>query len=122
MSGKLFSELCPLREETLHVIHNDLGFERATPVQEATIPLFCGNTDVSVDACTGSGKTLAFVVPIVEKLRRFEKPLKKNQVGAVVLSPTRELSKQICDVAQRFMQTIEWASLCLLVGGRYAEE
>lgn len=50
--------------------------------QEATIPLFCGNKDVAVDACTGSGKTLAFVLPSVERLRRLEQPLKKHQVGA----------------------------------------
>lgn len=47
--------------------------------QEATIPLFCGNKDVAVDACTGSGKTLAFLLPVVERLRRLEQPLKKNQ-------------------------------------------
>ena len=52
----------------------------ALPVQEATIPLFCGNKDVAVDACTGSGKTLAFVLPVVERLRRLEQPLKRNQV------------------------------------------
>lgn len=34
-----------------------------------------------MEACTGSGKTLAFVIPIVEKLRRLEAPLKKHQVG-----------------------------------------
>jgi ATP-dependent RNA helicase DDX55/SPB4 len=54
--------------------------------QEATIPLFCGNTDVCVDACTGSGKTLAFVLPVVERLRRLEAPLRNNQVMLVLLS------------------------------------
>lgn len=120
MSGKHFSEL-GLSPETLKVISQDLKFERATPVQEATIPLFCGNKDVSVDACTGSGKTLAFVVPIIEKLRRISKPLKRHQVGAIVISPTRELSQQIFDVAEYFIGTIEWASLALLVGGRYGQ-
>jgi len=50
-------------------------------VQEATIPLFASNKDVAVDAQTGSGKTLAFVVPVVEKLRRLDEPLKKHQVA-----------------------------------------
>lgn len=49
-------------------------------VQEATIPLFAGNKDVAVDAQTGSGKTLAFVIPVMEKLRRLDEPLKKHQV------------------------------------------
>lgn len=79
MAGKPFSELPGLSSETLAVLQQ-CGFTRATPVQEATIPLFAGNKDVAVDACTGSGKTLAFVIPVMEKLRRLEDPLKKHQV------------------------------------------
>lgn len=76
---KLFSELPGISTSTLQVLAR-LGFERATPVQEAVIPLFCGHKDVAVDACTGSGKTLAFVVPLIEKLRLLEEPLRKFQV------------------------------------------
>jgi ATP-dependent RNA helicase DDX55/SPB4 len=75
-----FSELGCISKPTLEVIES-LGFKTATPVQEATIPLFCGHKDVAVDACTGSGKTLAFVVPVIEKLRRREEKLKQHQVG-----------------------------------------
>lgn len=118
--------------------------------QEATIPLFCGNKDVAVDACTGSGKTLAFVLPVVERLRRLEAPLKSNQagggcrgrgwglggrhacgsagaahdlpalavqVGAVIVSPTRELARQIFEVAQPYIDTVPWLRSLLLVGG-----
>ena len=53
------------------------GFERATPVQAATIGLLAGNKDVAVEACTGSGKTLAFVLPLVEILARAETPFRK---------------------------------------------
>ena len=38
---------------------------------------------------TGSGKTLAFTIPILERLLRREKPLKGNEVGALIVSPTR---------------------------------
>jgi len=82
-----------------------------------TIPLFLKNKDVAVDASTGSGKTLAFVVPIVEMLRRLERPLKKHQVGAIVISPTRELSRQIFEVAKPFSQSLPNCSTHLLVGG-----
>ena len=121
-NSKRFSELGCLSLETLSVIEKKLGLEYATPVQEATIPLFTGHKDVSVDACTGSGKTLSFVIPIIEKLRKLSKPLKKHQVAAVVISPTRELSRQILEVAQPFMGTLGWASLSLLVGGRDPQE
>ena len=46
-------------------------------------------TRVLVEAVTGSGKTLSFVIPILEKLIRREKRLKKNEVGALIISPTR---------------------------------
>ena len=86
-----FADISEISPETLAVVAS-LGFERTTPVQEATIPLFAGNKDVAVDACTGSGKTLAFVIPIIEKLRRLEDPLKKHQVApdsALTLFPHR---------------------------------
>ncbi|QRV80376.1 DEAD/DEAH box helicase [Ceratobasidium sp. AG-Ba] len=51
----------------------------------------------------GSGKTLAFVVPIIEKLIRRESPLRKNEVGALVISPTRELAAQIHSIFQLFL-------------------
>ena len=82
MAGtKRFRDMPELSPATLEVL-SGLGFERATPVQEATIPLFAGNKDVAVDAQTGSGKTLAFVIPVVERLRRLEEPLRKHQVAA----------------------------------------
>lgn len=94
-----------------------LGFSKPTPVQAACIPLFRGNKDVAVDACTGSGKTLAFVLPVVDKLRELETPLKRHQVGAMVVSPTRELAKQIMDVAAEFVASVANLSAMLLVGG-----
>lgn len=79
MGSRKFSDLPELSPQTQAILERQ-GFTHATPVQEATIPLFTGNKDVSVDACTGSGKTLAFVLPVIEKLRRLESPLKLHQV------------------------------------------
>ena len=91
LTDKRFADFPEISLESLLTLGR-LGYEFATPVQAATIPLFCGNKDVAVDACTGSGKTLAFVVPAVEKLRRLEQPLKKHQVrdGKGVLVILRE--------------------------------
>lgn len=144
-----FPELSPSTQQVLA----SLGFGRATPVQDAVIPLFCGHKDVAVDACTGSGKTLAFIIPIVEKFRKLDEPLLKHQasacvhlgclhgracmrpvhelylhaqpeptvhtkqVGAIVVSPTRELARQICNVATPFLETLPGVKAQLLVGG-----
>jgi hypothetical protein len=58
-----------------------------------------------VEAVTGSGKTLAFVLPIVEMILRRETPLKKHQVGAVVISPTRYVTC-CCGGVVRGLRTI----------------
>ena len=68
---------------------NAMGHTQMTPVQAATIPLFMQHKDVVVEAVTGSGKTLAFVIPILEKLIRRERRLGPNQIGALIISPTR---------------------------------
>ena len=94
MSGKLFSSFEELSQATKDVLAAH-GFERATPVQEATIPLFSGNKDVAVDACTGSGKTFAFVVPIIEKLRKLDRPLKLHQVRILPFFHSRTLGRQL---------------------------
>nr|XP_048325765.1 DEAD-box ATP-dependent RNA helicase 18 isoform X3 [Ziziphus jujuba var. spinosa] len=112
-----FSDLKPpLSEPVLEALAQG-GFEFCTPVQAATIPLLCSFKDVAVDAATGSGKTLAFVVPIVEILRRASTAPKPHQVMGVVISPTRELSSQIYNVAQPFVSTLSNFKSVLLVGG-----
>ncbi|GAA5868460.1 hypothetical protein JCM1840_007003 [Sporobolomyces johnsonii] len=81
----------------------DMGFEQMTPVQASTIPLFMQHKDVVVEAVTGSGKTLAFVIPVLEKLLRRDKPLGKREIGAIIISPTRELATQIHSVFSHFI-------------------
>jgi ATP-dependent RNA helicase DDX55/SPB4 len=112
MAAKLFSEL-RLSEPTLSVL-DGLGFEVMTPVQAAVIPYFLANNDVCVESITGSGKTLAYVVPMVERLLRRSWPV--NEVGAVVIAPTRELARQIGTVVGRFCEKTS-LKLSLLVGG-----
>ncbi|KAM6051765.1 ATP-dependent RNA helicase DDX55 isoform 2-T2 [Theristicus caerulescens] len=96
----------------------ELGFARMTPVQSATIPLFMNNKDVAAEAVTGSGKTLAFVIPILEILLRREEKLKKTQVGAIIITPTRELAIQIDEVLSHFTKHFPRFSQILLIGGR----
>eukprot|EP00271_Cylindrocystis_brebissonii_P005500 TRINITY_DN1755_c0_g1_i1.p1 TRINITY_DN1755_c0_g1~~TRINITY_DN1755_c0_g1_i1.p1 ORF type:complete len:807 (+),score=156.37 TRINITY_DN1755_c0_g1_i1:219-2639(+) len=119
--GIRFHELTPpLSAQSLSVLDSQ-SFDRTTPVQAATIPLFCTNKDVVVEAETGSGKTLAFVLPILEILRRVTPPLRGHQVGAMIITPTRELAAQISKVAAPFVAAHGLAS-SLLVGGTSVAE
>lgn len=72
---------------------------------------------MAVDAATGSGKTLAFLLPLVEIFLRISQPLKPHQVGAIIVSPTRELASQIYHVAKPFVATLPNVEAVLLVGG-----
>src|SRR6266852_3255379 len=65
------------------------GFVKPTAVQSQAIPSALAGHDVVATAQTGTGKTLAFVLPLLESLAA-----KPAGIGAVVLSPTRELAIQ----------------------------
>ncbi|NUO37169.1 MAG: DEAD/DEAH box helicase [Gemmatimonadaceae bacterium] len=69
----------------------ELGFTRATPIQEQAIPPALEGRDVLACAMTGSGKTAAFLLPILHRL--IGKP--RGTTRALVLTPTRELAAQI---------------------------
>ncbi|ONM29873.1 ATP-dependent rRNA helicase spb4 [Zea mays] len=117
LTDQRFSELSPaLSPEVVEALDRG-GFQRCTPVQAAAIPHLLSHKDVAVDAATGSGKTLAFIVPVVEILRRRSSPPKSHEVLALIISPTRELSSQIFNVAQPFFATLNGVSSMLLVGG-----
>lgn len=95
VAPKRFSEL-GLSSSTVAVL-DSLGFSTATPVQEATIPLFAGNKDVAVDAATGSGKTLAFIVPIIEKMRKLDERLKLHQASIGLCMSRRPVCQSATD-------------------------
>jgi ATP-dependent RNA helicase DDX49/DBP8 len=69
-----------------------LGFRRPTPVQRTIIPFLLreGSAHVLALAATGSGKTAAFALPILQRLSNDP-----YGIYAVIVSPTRELAKQI---------------------------
>lgn len=70
----------------------NLGFSRPTPVQRTIIPFLLQeeSSHVLALAATGSGKTAAFVLPILHRL-----VADPYGIYAVILTPTRELAKQI---------------------------
>jgi ATP-dependent RNA helicase DeaD len=90
MTTKLFSEL-GLSPELLKAI-DKLGFEKASPIQAAAIPVLMSGRDAVGQSQTGSGKTAAFAVPAIEKIDP-----NLRAVQALVLCPTRELAIQVAE-------------------------
>ncbi|KAK2715550.1 ATP-dependent RNA helicase DDX55-like [Artemia franciscana] len=107
-----------LSQPTLSVINDYFKFSFLTHIQESVIPLMLAKKDVLAEAATGSGKTLAFIVPIIEMLLKRKEPPKKNEILAIILSPTRELAAQIEEVFTAFQPLLKGISYSLLIGGR----
>ena len=91
-----------------------------TDVQRAAIPHALAGRDILGAAKTGSGKTLAFLVPLLELLFR-ERWSKADGLGALVVSPTRELALQIFDVL-RTLGVQHDLSAGLVIGGKDRHE
>ncbi len=84
--GKSFKDLKVSRPVKEKLEEN--GITEPTEVQRKSIPKIFKGKDLLVESETGSGKTLAFSLPIIETVSGEE-------TEALVLSPTRELAKQI---------------------------
>jgi ATP-dependent RNA helicase RhlE len=69
------------------------GYTTPTPIQLESIPPIMQGRDIIGLAQTGTGKTAAFVLPILHRLMRSP----RGKVGALIISPTRELAEQTCE-------------------------
>ncbi len=89
----MFSNLSPKLHPKLIKTLKKLAFHQATDIQEKAIPILLNGHDLSASAETGSGKTAAYLLPILHKL--LEKPSSKPGTRVLVLTPTRELARQV---------------------------
>lgn len=71
-------------------------------------------------AKTGSGKTLAFLVPVLEKLYRAQWT-EYDRLGALIISPTRELAVQTFEVLRKIGRYHN-LSAGLVIGGKSLKE
>lgn len=100
-SDQEFSTL-PISDGTKQALQQ-MGFVKMTQIQARSIPECLTGSDLVGAAKTGSGKTLAFLIPIVELLNRVQFT-RKQGTGAIVISPTRELSLQIYGVLRDLIE------------------
>jgi ATP-dependent RNA helicase DDX18/HAS1 len=107
VAGTIFSchtfVTLPIGEKTKAAL-TALGFSRMTQIQAQAIPHALEGSDVVGAAKTGSGKTLAFLVPIIELLTKVNFT-RQQGAGAIIISPTRELSLQIYGVLRDLLES-----------------
>ena len=109
-----FADL-PLSPNTLEGLKS-CGYSVPTEIQRDAIPLALTGKDILGAAKTGSGKTLAFLVPLLELLWR-ERWTPMDGVGALVISPTRELAYQTFEVLRKVGCRHDF-SAGLVIGGK----
>ncbi|KAH9381259.1 hypothetical protein HPB48_003240 [Haemaphysalis longicornis] len=94
----------------------DAGYITPTEIQKQAIGLALRGLDILGAAKTGSGKTLAFLIPVLEKLY-CERWARNYGIGALVITPTRELAYQIFEVLKKIGNHHDF-SAGLVIGGK----
>ncbi|KAK8235979.1 ATP-dependent RNA helicase-like protein dbp7 [Phyllosticta capitalensis] len=98
---------------------NKLDIKAPTAIQKAAVSqLLKEDSDAFIQAQTGSGKTLAYLLPIVQRLVSLgDKVQRGSGLFAIVLAPTRELSKQISVVLENLLRCAHWIVAGTVIGG-----
>ncbi len=92
----------------------DVGYEKPSPIQAATIPVLLEGRDVVGLAQTGTGKTAAFAVPALSRMAELP-PTKKTQI--LVLAPTRELALQVAEAFSSYAAHMDDFTVLPVYGG-----
>ncbi|EMC91912.1 hypothetical protein BAUCODRAFT_39058 [Baudoinia panamericana UAMH 10762] len=98
------------------------AFSTLTDIQAKAIPLALKGSDILGAAKTGSGKTLAFLIPVLENLYRAQCIGADAGLGAMIITPTRELAIQIFEVLRTIGRKGHLFAAGLVIGGRGLKE
>jgi len=93
------------------------GFEKPSPIQRKAIKPIIDGKDIIAQAQSGTGKTATFTIGALSKVE-----LDKNETQVLVLSPTRELSKQTASVMSNIGGMLKDLRVQVIVGGSSIDE
>ncbi|XP_055934569.1 probable ATP-dependent RNA helicase DDX10 [Argiope bruennichi] len=105
----------PLSEKTKRGLR-DSNYITPTEIQKESVGLALKGHDILGAAKTGSGKTLAFLLPVLEKLYCLGWSM-FDGLGALIITPTRELAYQIFEVLKK-VGVYHSFSAALVIGGK----
>ena len=78
------------------------GFEKPSPIQQTGIPAIVTRRDVIIQNQSGTGKTATFSIGVLQNVN-----WQKNNIQAIIISPTRELAEQTYKVISGLSQVFE---------------
>ncbi|WP_119967784.1 DEAD/DEAH box helicase [Shewanella japonica] len=108
---RTFREL-GLSENLLRAL-DDLGYEKPTPIQAASIDPLMEGKDILGQAQTGTGKTGAFALPLLNSVVQ-----KLNAPQILVLAPTRELAVQVAEAFGSYAKHMKGFHVLPIYGGQ----
>lgn len=98
----------------------ELGYDKATPIQQKAIPVVLSGKDLIAAAQTGTGKTAGFVLPLLEQLQvRYKNnglTLRAKRIRALILVPTRELAVQVDENIKQYAKYLDITSMAMYGG------
>ncbi|KAL5571403.1 hypothetical protein UlMin_021000 [Ulmus minor] len=109
----------PLSPLSLKAI-KDIGYDKMTVVQEASLPVILKGKDVLAKAKTGTGKTVAFLLPSIEvvvKSPPIGRDQKRPPILVLVICPTRELATQAAAEANTLLKYHPSIGVQVVIGG-----
>ncbi len=92
------------------------GYTTPTPIQAQAIPTIIAGKDVLAAAQTGTGKTAGFTLPLLQRLSTTAPKMKKLQIRALVLTPTRELAAQVHESFKTYGKHLPFKSMVIYGG------
>ncbi len=98
-----------------------LGFTEPTEIQQHAIPAASNGHDLIASSKTGSGKTLAFVLPAMQRLQT-QRALSKKDPRVLILTPTRELAKQVFAQLRLFTANTNFKAVLVLGGENFNDQ
>lgn len=110
-SEKTFRDL-GLSESLLRSL-DELGYEKPTPIQAASIEPLMAGKDILGQAQTGTGKTGAFALPLLNSCNH-----KLNAPQILVLAPTRELAVQVAEAFNSYAKHMKGFHVLPIYGGQ----
>jgi superfamily II DNA/RNA helicase len=93
------------------------GFEKPSPIQQRAIKPVMEGRDVIAQAQSGTGKTATFAIGALQRVN-----ITDHSTQVLILSPTRELSKQTAKVVSNLGSFMNGLKIQTLFGGSLIEE
>ncbi|GMO13518.1 MAG: DEAD/DEAH box helicase [Mycoplasmoidaceae bacterium] len=94
-----------------------LKIKELTKIQEESLPTTIKGKSVIITSQTGSGKTYCYLIPILNQI-----DLSQNRTQAIIILPTKELSRQVYSKILDFKKNESKIKIELLIGSNNIDE